>query len=422
MKDEKGFTLVELALVLIFAGFVGLTIASFFQLFNINQRQQETIDNARLAQVALREYYNLTGVFPCPADPALNQGDPNYGVSQCRNYVDPAFNPDACINLPSPNISCSNIGSRDVDGNGANDLVMMGVLPFRTIDSIVASTPFSEAERMDGFGAIFSYAVTESMTNTVLFSPANRAPQANGAIRVIDENDIVLTDPADSAQYVLFSHGDNSRGGYAISGQQIDNCNVTLIDGSQGIPPPGSSVAGGALDIEIENCDFNDAIFVQGIRSLSNNSSYFDDTLLYGVQGFEPLWRRSLSSPPGETNLFNTNQGNVGVGTNNPTHQLHIAGDLTVDESAISDNFCNELDDTTCIDPEALGGVGSTCPNGQAAYAIGNNQIQCRDVNWTVPNQSCAPLSDGTPTFLRGFSNLGTIVCCSVAGDICERQ
>lgn len=421
IKKENGFTLIELTLVLIFSGFVGLTIASFFKHYTEGQRRQTTIDNLELAQNALAEYYGMEGVYPCPADPTLSGSDPNYGVAQCRNYADPGFDPNACTNLPTPNISCTTDASRDADDNGASDVVLMGVIPFKTIYDTIREVPFTNAERQDGYGRLFSYAVSETMTNSANYTTQNPAPAGLGTIRIVDENDRVLTDPPDSAHYALYSHGDNGRGGYAASGRQIDDCNVTLISGPPGPPPPGSSVGDGTIDVEFENCDYNDAVFVKGIRSVGANSNYNDDIVLFETQGFRPFWLRSRV--PGHSNsIYNTNLGNVGIGEDNPQYKLHIVGDL-VSETATeaTDGYCDSTN-TTCVDPDFLGGTGDECPDGEAAYAIGDNELKCRSVNWTIPSKSCTPNADGDDTFLRGVSNLGNIVCCTAGTNLCNIQ
>lgn len=445
MKNEKqqhGFTLMELGLVLVFSGFVGLTIASFFQQYTESEKRDKTIESLEISQAALAEYYGLEGVYPCPADPTLAPGDPNYGVAQCRDYAAPAFNPDACVDLATPNIACTTSNSRDGDDNGSNDVVMIGIIPFATIfdrlDRVQSrNTPFTHAQRHDGQGVMLTYAVTENMTNTAEYRTVNRAPASIGAIKIVDENDRELTDPPSSAHYALFSHGDNGRGGYNILGNQIEDCDVSTAAGDPpGPQPPGSSVGGGAIEVELENCDYNDAIFTKAIRSIADNGDYNDDILLYENDGFNAFWRKSFASPPNRSYIYNTNFGNVGVGTDNPESKLHIAGDLSVRSNAMArEGFCNPIDDEQCLRPELFGGdaieepdtpaadeIWNTCKPGQAAYAIGNNRLECRNVTWAPTVVTCAPNGGGEPLLLRGISNLGTVLCCTAIGNNCERQ
>ncbi len=444
-SKNQGFTLVELAIVVLISGIFTLVIGAFFKSYTSDLQRQTTIENIDITHTALLEYFGRNGVYPCPADPTLGPGDANYGVARCRDYASPTFDPDNCVDLvPIGNIECTTNNSRDADVNGSNDIVMMGIIPFRTLADSPLNTPYREAHRKDGYNTMFSYAVTESMTNDVLFAINNPAESERGAIRVIDENDIPVTDPDDSAHYVLYSHGMNRRGGYSPNGQQIDNCNVTRLDMTVGVPLPGGpTTAPPGTDIEIENCDYNDAIFTQAIFLLNTGGNYTDDILLYRTRAFRQFWRSSFVEP---NYIFNTNFGNVGVGTDTPTERLHIRGDLTVDEDVQSSGrYCDGAlgpadPNSDCLDAAFLGGneVATTvadvegrnlCPVGQAAYAIGDDpstphngaEIICRDVDWTPITKTCAPIG-GQPSFLRGISNLGNIVCCTYQTNSCATQ
>ena len=126
-----------------------------------------------------------------------------------------------------------------------------------------------------------------------------------------------------------------------------------------------------------------------------------------------------MAGDTGESYIYNTNPGGVGVGTSQPNTKLHIMGDLSsVNEIISGDGYCDG--GTNCVEPEFLGGTGETCPPGEVAYAIGNNKLVCRKVEWIIPDKSCQNIA-GTPSFIRGFSNLGNLYCCTDAGD-CEKQ
>ena len=422
---ENGFTMVEIGIVLLISGFTMMMAANFVKQYTINAQYEKTLEHLRITQDALGEYVGLNGVYPCPADPTLGPGDANYGVSVCRDYADSGFDPDSCADTPL-NINCTTQFSRDGDLNGSNDVVMMGIIPFRTLFEALEEkeTPYREYHRLDGFGMMISYAVTEHMTNTNIHNLINPTSPNMGAIRVEDENNISVVTPADSAHFVIYSHGDNKRGGYSSAGQMSGDCTVPAADPMDPpvATPPGPS--GGTIEPEVENCDNNDAIFVKGIRSMADNSDYNDDILFYTVTGHKSLWKRSLASPAGESYIYNTNVGNVGVGTDMPTHQLHIVGDLSAEVSVISRNneFCNQ-NETICLEPEAIGGTGTTCPVGQVAYAFGDNEVKCRDVAWTPITFSCPsydtdsnPVTPDEPLLMRGISSEGRIYCCPKSG------
>tara|TARA_R110002095_G_scaffold81749_8_gene71115 strand:- start:1057 stop:2340 length:1284 start_codon:yes stop_codon:yes gene_type:complete len=420
LQKDHGFTLVEIAMVLLISGMTMLIAANFIKQYTVNTQYEQTLEHVSISQKALEEYAGLRGVYPCPADPTLAPGDANYGRSVCRNYTAGTFDPDACVNVPL-NIACTVAFSRDGDLNGSPDPVMIGVLPFRTLAETVVATPFSESDRLDGYRSLLTYAVSEPMTNTAQHSLTNPVNPATGAIRVEDENRISVTTPDDSAHFVVFSHGENKKGGYSSVGVMSDNCMVSTVapPAPPAIPIPGPSAAG--IQLEIENCDRNDAIFVKGIQSLGDNDNFFDDVLFYTATGLKPLWKRSLTSPTGQSYIYNTNLGNVGVGTDLPTHRLHVLGSISAETRLVSvdSEFCNE-NETACLDPEAIGGTGTKCPANQVAYAVGDNEVKCRSIDWATPNKSCTPIG-GLQGFVQAVSNLGNLYCCNASGT-CEFQ
>ena len=421
-RAQKGFTLIEIAAVLFITGVSMLGIAQFINIYKKSTEHKTTITNLEMAYDALEEYAGLSGYYPCPANPKAKPGDLDYGRSACRDDAEASFNADACTNVPI-GISCTTTNSRDGDSNGQKDVVMIGAFPFRDIAEKVKDTPFKEFHKVDGYGTLLSYAVTEHMTET---NPDNSVmtpfDPITGSIAVLDENLISVMGPEKEAQFVVFSHGFNGMGGYSKEGQPNQNCYVPSMAGGipDTVPTPGPYSGNGK--IETENCDNNDAIFIKGLLSLADNNDYYDDYLYYKGRGLSTLWENSMVSmdEEGESYIYNTNPGGVGVGTPEPDTKLHIMGDLSsINELVSGEGYCDN--GINCVDPEFLGGTGHKCPNpDEVAYAIGNNEVVCRKVEWTVPNKSCLPIM-GVTSYIRGFSNLGNLYCCTNAGD-CEKQ
>lgn len=409
---HAGFTLLEMALVIMISGMTMLMLTEFMRVYTINGQYERTLEHANTSKTALREFFVVQKRYPCPADPTLLPNDANYGKENCRTNTDIGNNPDDCTTtLPFP-LACTTNFSRDGDQNGMPDVVLIGILPFRTIYEEVIDTPFFESDKLDGYGVYLSYAVTEHMTYNWhnLNDPAS---PHTGAIRVEDENGLSVVIPDDSAHYVLFSHGDNGRGGYTPSGIMIDDCLIpSVIIGDPAVAaPPGPTAAG--VIVEKENCDNNDAIFVQAIRSLADNSNYNDDILIFNKPGQVPLWTRSMTSSvtPGESWIYNTNRENVGIGLlpNRPEQRLHINNDLSADDTMSGVQYCGIGPDAgICVLPGMIAGTGSTCPNAnEVAYAIQDNRIVCRPVVWELPTvQNCDP-----GEYIIAFSNKGNIKC-----------
>lgn len=368
-KHQQGFTLVELAIVLLITGLALGMLAQFIQIYSAQTKRDNTIDNIKMAQSALYEFYALNGRYPCPADPSLSEDDAEYGLEHCRDTTQPGCVADGVV--------CTNVNSGDAQADGNEDFVMIGALPTRTIleDLSVSlglttvpieSTPFRRYQAFDSFGMNLTYAVSQQLADSTTSDVLNPANPNLGAIRLISENNVDLTTPPASAQYVIVSHGDNSEGAYNTNGIRMSGCSVLSLDGFTPAPP-GPSPAGNAS--EKENCDYDDAIFVKGARSLEDGDSYFDDILGFKPSGRAQLWIKVPSGQQGQSYIRNNNLGNVGVGAANPAETLHVAGDISAEKSTYAAGYC-EQDGTECIDPEDIAGTGFKCPAGTVARGV----------------------------------------------------
>ncbi|MCC6598583.1 MAG: prepilin-type N-terminal cleavage/methylation domain-containing protein [Alphaproteobacteria bacterium] len=403
--SQDGFTLVEMAIVFVIVGLVMLMGVGVVRNYYIHIQHQKTVDNIRMTQAALGEYLGIMGRYPCPADPTLPPADVNYGREQCR--TSPL--PDDCAGTPA-GIECTNDDSRDVDGDGLPEVVMIGMLPSRDIQDLVTGTPFREAHILDGYGLRLTYAVTEAMTDNAN-NTANPVNNAIGAIRVEDENGTSLTVPDRSAHFVIVSHGQNGKGGYLQNGNIFPDCNVMIL----GVPAPAPPGSFGGVDPEKENCDRNDAIFVKGIKSMIENSNnYYDDIVFFRAGGFQSLWTHSLNSPAGKTWINNTNLGNVGVGPTlaMPQQAMHIAGDLSAQTEVKAQAYCGLAGPTglDCLIPATIGGVGTKCPSAtDAAFGIADNTLLCRQVFSSKAIFASKTCPAGQ--YLVAISNKGNIKC-----------
>jgi prepilin-type N-terminal cleavage/methylation domain-containing protein len=394
LKDTKGFTLMEVAIVIIVSGVLFAALVNLYGVHLAQKSYRITIENIEASQSAIREFFGLHGRYPCPADPTLGPDDPNYGVEVCR-----ALPTDPC---PSTNLVCLNVDSRDADSDGVSDPVVIGGLPFTTLVEGTIDSDYMANKAFDGYNLKLAYAVSENMTRASLsaFTPAN--PNL-GAIPVRDRNGRSAVEPAGSAHYVLLSYGYNGIGAYTRRGDLFEPC---LTSTSLPIPPgfnPGTT----GVAVERENCDNNDALFVKEILSLTDNDDSYDDILFIGINNMTSLWRRSLFSPPSDTYLYNTNMGSVGVGTLDPVADLNVNGNVRAESAIQSDQGYCDLTRGDCLDPNFLGGAGFACPAGQAATGVENNQLVCTPI-FTAPI-SLTPCPAGQ--FITGFSNLGNRNC-----------
>lgn len=398
MKEAQGFTLIEMAVVVLVTGLLFSSVVSLYDTYLANRNYRTTVDNINLAQDALGEFLGIYGRYPCPADPGLAPGHPDYGVEQCRAVTDPC--PDI-----SGAIKCQ-LG-RDADGDGVDEPVVIGALPAVTLAENVVDVPFVANKGIDGYGMKLNYAVSEGMALETL-SLANPANPNLGVIDVKDKNGRSAVVPEESAHYVVYSNGDNGLGAYTKNGMSIGGCIVTSTSSPI---PPGFNPGMGGIEVEKENCDNNDTSFVQELQSKDEGSDdYYDDILFVGINNMTSLWRRSFLSPGTETYLYNTNLGFVGVGNTNPSSALHVTGDLKTESYTQTDNtgtgaavgYCDMAEDN-CLHPQFLGGVGDDCPSGQAAVGIETNTLVCQPIFTGPISFSCPP-----GQFVTAFSNRAT--------------
>ncbi len=446
-NNQSGFTLVELSIVIAISGVVMLAAAHMVKLYTVNLQYEKTLHHLKQTHKALDIFRDLNGRYPCPADPTLAPTSANYGLEECRVQADIVTNENDCTAPTNPlslGISCA-VGVHDGDENGSDDVVMIGIIPFRTLyagDAVLGLagvrntqdggiTVYNESMKFDGWARYISYAVTEHMTDAGHNAIANPVNPSTGGIRVIDENNqTVVIDSENSAHYIIYSAGENGRGAYTSAGQRMGDCFVSIIAGVPAPPntpaPSGQDDINGITEIEIENCDDNDGVFRKAIRSLADGDDYNDDLLLFRSKGETVIWKRSLTSPPGQSYIYNTNIGNVGIGTVAPTRELHIVGDLSTENSTIAIKYCDDGDDDECLDPNALAGTGSFCVDPtHVAYAIHDNKIVCRKVDWVMPAKDCSTITIAgvpTPRFIKSFSNVGNIVCCTIDGNNCVTE
>lgn len=178
----------------------------------------------------------------------------------------------------------------------------------------------------------------------------------------------------------------------------------------------------------MENCDNNDAIFMKGLLSRAAGDSYLDDIAMFGSPKLTTLWRGSFTSGD-ESWLYNTNVGNVGVGTEEPQTELHVVGDIRAENSVQADEFCDS-NDLDCFTPNGLGSldgmiaktVGTPdplpsdppqygCPAGQAAIGIEKNMLICQPIFSGPISFDCPDAVDGSKQFVSGFTSSGVVTC-----------
>ncbi len=364
---EAGFTLLELAVVIIILGIFTAAMAHMFKVetlvsgYLMNQRTDRI-------QEGIAEFYRVRGFYPCPSDPRLQEGDTNFGEGD--------YNPASGI--------CDGLNLTVTAGVGGEN-VLIGTVPFKDINETLGcgdgqfdgwadntqetiqnflndasqvlketganeNTSVSLPDRykclnsnhtVDVYGSKFTYAVTQNSTalDTITAGlapvPENFEEIADaldsGAITVVDENGFDAT--AEPVHYVLVSHGRDRKGGYAKNGTRI--------------PCTGAS----ALDFE--NCD-DDAEFrsmpFTDLASADANGHYDDRTefSLYGYIREDQTWQYAPASGTVNNLIFNANARlAIGVRQNafDPEDRVRVGEDIRAGDDIRANNNVNASQD-----------------------------------------------------------------------------
>lgn len=230
MKKDSGFTLVEVAFVLIIGG---LILASSSTLLLNYMKQVEfstTKDRLDAIDEALELFLSLNGRYPCPALLTDAANSATFGVEN-----------------PVGGAACTGTGALAGRGGRA---VIYGAVPVRTLN-------LPDTFITDAWSGRFTYAVTRALAITGTYS------RTEGAISVVDNapapsNPVAL--PAGEAYYAVVSHGKNNSGAFTVSGQPMQACNAATQEG--------------------ENCNFagGDATFRSSLfRSDVAGANLYDD-------------------------------------------------------------------------------------------------------------------------------------------------
>jgi prepilin-type N-terminal cleavage/methylation domain-containing protein len=410
-QTEAGFTLVEMAIVLMIFGLVSATVMSLVRYQTGKEYYEHTQTAMDMNDRATQAYQSIYLHYPCPADPTLAPGDPNYGYE--------ARNPPVTGNCTLPTIA----GTRDTNNDGAMDRVIVGVYPFNTIldpdqngsqdDKVMDDyrAPYIGRYGLDGWGNKLTYAVTQSLADG-----NTNFDQTAGAIAIQSEDPDPVTgnllEVYGSAHYVIVSHGENRVGAVPESGGLNPPVNCASGTFVPGVPaPPGTPRD------ETENCDLDEAVFLNGIKNDSRMNPY-DDYIRYGAGTAESLWQvtGAFVDPNVGVPVYQAvaqNGGDVGIGLNqstmgSPQEKLHVAGDIQAQQIQ-SDRICPSTGGSTlCMPVDVLAGnlPTMTCPTGQVAVAIEENQIRCENAFSSIPAGTCP-----SGQVMKGVSSKTGVIC-----------
>ena len=223
MRRSRGFTLVEIVVVLVIMSVVIAMAAVLVRAIGGTQRRSTTVTKITTVDAALTQFVVLNKRLPCPAD----------GRKGATN--DPA-----------------NAGREEGAPGACSNNQQHGVVPWKALG-------ISEADILDGWDRRLTYRVDQNLTaanamDLTACDPAGTAAlvgglcaptpgcnsastcsapgpyvQTKGLTVQNAAGTIVMQPPTTGAAYVLVSHGESGGGGYLSSGEIFSS---TSVDGT----------------------------------------------------------------------------------------------------------------------------------------------------------------------------------------------
>lgn len=255
-RRQQGFSLVELAMVLLVVGLLAALFLPATSTMMDNNRRNETRTKLEALEAAMTRFVMTNRRLPCPADGSLAPGDANQGLAL------PAGG-GACTLLARTNsvvpwrtLGISQTDAMDAWGN---------LVTYRVWDGVGVVNPLTQANGMD-MSALDPANGTEVLDwlATRGFRACNDSPCDAG-----DAAELASKANGNGVAYFLISHGANKVDGFNPSGT------LALVNG----PGPG------ALEIVNRNNQAprtptpNGDFYIDADLN-ENEASYYDDIVL----------------------------------------------------------------------------------------------------------------------------------------------
>ncbi|MFA5592821.1 MAG: prepilin-type N-terminal cleavage/methylation domain-containing protein [Micavibrio sp.] len=231
-SKSKGFSLIELSVVLVL---IGLLMAGAVSAFSLHLKRQQVVatkSNLTAAIDAIAAFRDKNGYYPCPAS---------------GTATPPVATDCAAATAPAGTATAS---------TATGQRVRIGVVPVSAPNKDGNMVQILRGEQaVDGFKNRLAYAVVQTMATT----PEAYKTAGAGSIVIKDSNNLSGAPLHEEAAFIVFSHGPDGAGAYTASGALNAPCNTSSIDG--------------------ENCN-GDAIFADnslGPRSLTGGNDNYDD-------------------------------------------------------------------------------------------------------------------------------------------------
>jgi Tfp pilus assembly protein PilE len=395
-RHEDGFTLLDLAIILLVIGFITAPILNEYNNWKKRATKDGTVAKIADIELALEQYYFENKSYPCPADPTVGPDTiipialPQFGEENRAAAVAPAVG--NCIEIGPP------------------QTVLSGAVPFKALG-------LTEDAALDQWGRKITYAVTSTKThpNTYAGAPGQitinkpfEQVELGGDRDRIDCRVNVSNPTVTNIDLVLLSHGPTGYGAFANNGTVTRACTVAA---------------------EGENCDNDDTfLFPECSASSVDDASFYDDIFYNeygsGVANLPGKWsttpKRMWEEGENE-NDAGSEAGYFGISNGDPQHAIDVIGnikttnlDSTDDEAdqkrgnTLASQYCKS-DGSDCFNPNSISGddADMRCNDSNVGVrGFGNNAATC--LTLPVSNQSCP-----AGRYIIGITEAGVVKCSS---------
>jgi len=331
-----------MAVVLAVVGVVIVSGSSAYRIYQKNQAREVTKENIADVTNAIHGFLGQYSRYPCPAPLDAMQNDvARYGLE--TDCTDTSVAVGTCATG-----ICIEERDAVIPGFGF-PRVRRGAVPFRALSIF-------EKAAYDGYHRRLSYVVTEALAVSASFN------SNFGGISVEDGAGNTVVEPADSAHFLVFSHGEDMKGAFTSGGVQASPCVGT--------------------DRDVENCNTGvgpdrKAVYTSMWHDKAGNDKY-DDVMSYATEEERPLWRKTDTTGLNIRDMSDLG-GTIAVGAPpvaGAGPKISLSGNVKSEEDVYATEICDATG-ATCFPSSKIAGddPDMECPPGQYATRIQNSNI-----------------------------------------------
>ncbi len=349
-KNIRGFTIIEIAVVMIVAGSLLAFLGS--SLLDFQQKRRISLTEYRLERIksSIGVYLTKRHKLPCPAAMNVAPGSVDFGRERgsVGTPAAPPVSPDCRGGGPTFAGTQTRVGA-----SGTANAVRFGFVPVRDLD-------LADDMLVDGWGNPFIYAVTASQaTLDSTVSPAALYTPNGGDIGIVGVGGANVLVVPNSAHYVVLSYGADRQGARQVTGA--------------GIPIPCINTV---ANVQRENCITqvavdNNSIFMD---TMHRDDGSYDDFIVY-----EQQQAANDDIPTGAVVPFNLRNCPLGWSALEEAHGRLVMG-------VVDNTFTvpNQNVDRFLYDPFRLGTINLSSNTGNITITSTETVFAASDVGRTI--------------------------------------